>query len=44
MCLPYTKLSANVFRNTTADINEKRYLKDDIRRLYNGGDKFHPYL
>tara|TARA_B110000503_G_C6881850_1_gene303054 strand:+ start:251 stop:445 length:195 start_codon:yes stop_codon:yes gene_type:complete len=26
MCLPYTKVNASLFRNTTADIKEKRYL------------------
>ena len=44
MCLPYGKLQAQVFRETTAKITEKNYLNDDIRRLYGGGGKFHPYL
>ena len=44
MCLPYSKFKAKMFRETTARINEKNYLNDDIRRLYNGGDKFHPYF
>ena len=44
MCLPYAKVHSKVFRETTAKINEKTYLNDDIRRLYNGGDKFHPYF
>ena len=44
MCLPYTKLQSKMFRETTAKINEKHYLDDDIRKLYNGGDKFHPYV
>ena len=44
MCLPYKKLNASVFRNTTASIKEKRYLQEDIRRLSNGGQKFHPYI
>ena len=44
MCLPYKKLHAKMFREATARINEKNYLEDDIRRLYNGGDKFHPYV
>ena len=44
MCLPYKKLHARVFRDTTAAINEKNYLDDEIRRLSNGGDKFHPYF
>ena len=45
MCLPYSKLQAKVFRETTAKISEKNYVNDDIRRLYSGnGGKFHPYL
>ena len=44
MCLPYAKVHSKVFRETTAKINEKNYLNDEIRRLYNGGDKFHPYF
>ena len=44
MCLPYKKLQNRAFRDTTAKINEKAYLNDDIRRLSNGGDKFHPYF
>ena len=44
MCLPYAKYQAKAFRDTTAKINENHYLKDEIRRLYNGGDKFHPYF
>ena len=44
MCLPYAKVHSKVFRETTAKITEKNYLNDEIRRLYNGGDKFHPYF
>ena len=44
MCLPQAQVKALSFRNTTAKIFEKRYLNDEIRRLYNGGDRFHPYL
>ena len=44
ICLPYKKIQARVFRDRTAKINEDTYLKDEIRRLYNGGDKFHPYM
>ena len=44
MCLPYAKVHSKVFRETTAKINERNYLNDEIRRLYNGGDKFHPYF
>ena len=44
MCLPYKKLQVRAFRDTTAKITEKNYLNDEIRRAYNGGDKFHPYF
>lgn len=44
MCLPFSKLKSYMFRDTTAKIKEKSYLDDQIRRLSNGGDKFHPYL
>ena len=44
MCLPYSKFKAKMFRETTAKIHEKNYLNDEIRRLYNDGDKFHPYF
>lgn len=44
ICLPYTKLKSKIFRETTAAIKEKQHLQDQIRRLYNDGDKFHPYL
>ena len=44
MCLPYKTLHARAFRDQTVKITEKSYLQDEIRRLYNGGDKFHPYM
>jgi hypothetical protein len=44
MCYPYTKYKSRMFRERTAEIKAEEHLKDDIRRLYNGGDKFHPYL
>ena len=44
MCLNEGQMRARVMRETTALITEKQYLNDDIRRLYNGGSKFHPYL
>lgn len=44
MCLPYTKAYSQVYRKRTAELKEEAHLKDTIRRLYNGGDKFHPYL
>lgn len=44
MCLDITKYHSRVFRDTHAKITEKAHLDDQIRRLSNGGDKFHPYL
>ena len=44
MCIPFKKVQVRAFRDATAKITEKKYLNDDIRRLSNGGDKFHPYL
>ena len=44
MCVKYDKMQARVWRDTTAKITEERYLKDEIRRSYAGGQKFHPYL
>ena len=44
MCLPYSKYFARIKRDTTAAIVEKKFLTDDIRKLANGGDRFHPYL
>jgi hypothetical protein len=44
MCLQYSKYKAKVFRDRNAEILEEQHLNDTIRRLYNGGDKFHPYL
>ena len=44
MCRSIGKHHSNVFRDTTAQIREKDHLNDSIRRLANGGDRFHPYL
>ncbi len=44
MCLPYTKYKGKVFRDTTARLKEQEHLQDQIRRLSNGGDRFHPYI
>ncbi len=44
MCLPYSKYKSRVFRETTAKLKETEHLRDQIRRLSNGGDRFHPYL
>jgi hypothetical protein len=32
------------FVKTQADIVERKYVKEDIRRLINGGQRFHPYF
>ena len=44
MCLPFAKFRGRVFRDATAQLKEKEHLNDHIRRLTNGGDRFHPYL
>ena len=44
LCLGLSKYRAAVLKDTTAKIQEDGYLNDRIRRLTNGGDKFHPYL
>ena len=44
MCLPYAKYKSKMFRERTSAIKEKQHLHEDIRRLYNGGDRFHPYM
>ena len=44
MCLDSNKIFSSIYRKRTADIKEESHLKDSIRRLTNGGDKFHPYL
>jgi hypothetical protein len=44
MCLAYTKYKSKVFRDTTAQLKEKEHLNEQIRRLNNGGDRFHPYF
>ena len=44
MCLAYSKYKSKVFRDTTAYLKDKENLNDQIRRLNNGGDRFHPYF
>ncbi len=44
MCLPYRKSHAAQFRETKAKQMEKHYLNDTIRRAFNHGDKFNPYM
>ena len=44
MCLPYSKYRSKVYRDSVADDIEHKHTTDTIRRLNNGGDKFHPYF
>lgn len=44
MCLPYTKYKSSVFRDTITKIKQDEHLHEQIRRLSNGGDRFHPYF
>ena len=44
ICLNIMKYRSAVFKDTTAKIQEEGYTNDKIRRLVNGGDRFHPYL
>ena len=44
MCVSFSKLKALSYRKTTAAIVDKKHLTDHIRKLYNGGDRFHPYF
>ncbi len=42
MCLAYSKYKSKVFRDTTAQLKEKEHVTEQMRRLNNGGDRFHP--
>ena len=44
MCLAETKYKNRMFRKRLSNLKEEEVLKDSIRRLYNDGDKFHPYI
>ena len=44
ICLGVSKYKHSVFKETSAQISEDGFTNDKIRRLVNGGDKFHPYL
>ena len=44
LCLKQRKNKNAAFVEATAQMNEESHLKDRIRRLNNGGDRFHPYL
>ena len=44
LCLEQRKNKNAAFAEATAQMIEESHLKDRIRRLNNGGDRFHPYL
>ena len=44
ICLPIIKYKNAAFADATAQIHEREHLADRMRRLSNGGYKFHPYL
>ena len=44
LCLGQSKQHAVAMREHVANRNANDTLKDDIRRLYNGGHRYHPYL
>ena len=43
-CIPTTKLHAKMHREGVAYNMEHYHTQDLIRRTYNQGDAFHPYL
>ena len=44
LCLGVSKYRSSVFKDTTAKFYDDSFTTDKVRRLVNGGDKFHPYL
>ena len=44
MCQEAQIIRNAAFVKTRADITERAYVKEDIRRLFNGGQRFHPYF
>ena len=44
MCLKESKYKSKAYREAVAGIKEKEHLNEQIRRLSNGGDRFHPYF
>ena len=44
VCYENEKAYAVLAKKRIFDVNAKQRLTDQIRRLNNGGDKFHPYL
>ena len=44
ICLGISKYRSSVFKDTTAQFYDDSFTTDKVRRLVNGGDRFHPYL
>ena len=44
LCVGAYKYYAATMKDTSAKVSEQYIVNDKIRRLVNGGDKFHPYL
>jgi len=44
MCLKENKYHSLAYRNAMVGIKEKQHLNEEIRRLSNDGDRFHPYM
>ena len=44
ICLGASKYRASVVKNTMAQMTDDHYTTDQVRRLANGGQKFHPYF
>jgi HipA-like protein len=44
MCLQISQFRSKVFQNTVTDMLDKDHTKEEIRRLVNGGQRFHPYF
>ena len=44
MCQDISKMHSKALREHVIREKDKTYLQDEIRRLYNGGHKYHPYL
>jgi hypothetical protein len=44
MCLKESKLKSKAYREAVVSIKEREHLSEQIRRLSNGGDRFHPYF
>ena len=44
LCLQIHQYRAKVFQNTVTDMLDKDHTREEIRRLVNGGQRFHPYF